>query len=181
MISIYDVYKYYKRAEVMYKNKPYKEPKNIEKSLNRLSDENKEIIQTLSDYFNTKWYSINPELYFLSGFRLWKSFSWSMALRREVIKKYISSDKTYKRKPYTAHESTEYIKRKYGDIKTYCELKDGKISQPVVDYMRSTISGLLLYYLIDKGYLKLTEQDSLYIMYIDDDKYKELSQSIKGV
>lgn len=182
MIDIISVYNFYKKAESKCKNKPYKEPKNFELVWNRLSDDNKQIIQTLSDYFNTKWYNINPELYFLSGFKKWKSFNWSMSLRKEVMQKYISSDKSRKRNDdinNNIKESIEYIKENYDSIFYYCEVVYGNLSAPVIDYLRSKISGALLYWLISNKYLILTEQDNSYIMHLmNNEKYKEMVKSI---
>lgn len=168
-----DVYRLFKKAESKYKNKPYREVKN----LNRLSDDNKEIIETLKDYFNTKWYNINPELYFLAGFKKWKSFNLSMSLRKEVMQKYISSDKTRKRKDPDIDDiqkAVEYIKENNDSIFYYCEMVHGNLSTPVIDYLRSKIPGVLLYWLINKKYLILTEQDNSCIMHLmNNDKYKE--------
>ena len=169
MIDVYDVYKYYKKAESKYKNKPYK-IKDMERVFNKLNDDNKETIQTLSDYFNTKWFNVNPELYFLAGFKTWKSFNWTMTLRPDVMKKYIANDKTRKRsKKYDIKESIEWIKEKYGSVKKYCDLKDGNVSQPIIDYMRSKMPGILVSYLINKKILTLTEQDNSYIMYLNNE------------
>lgn len=173
MIDMIDVYRLFKKAESKYKNKPYREVKN----LNRLSDDNKEIIEVLRDYFNTKWYNINPELYFLAGFKKWKSFNLSKSLRKEVMQKYISSDKSRKRKDVNnddIKEAIEYIKENYDSIFYYCETSYGNLSTPVIDYLRSKIPGILLYWLIINKYLILTEQDNSCIMHImNNDKYKE--------
>lgn len=179
MIDKYEVLRCYKKAESKYKNKGYKEPKDIEKTWDKLSDEKKEIIQTLSNYFNTKWYNINPEMYFLSGFKKWKSFNWSMTLRKDLMKIYISSDKSKKRNDDNIQESIDYIKTNYISIKEYCKIKDGNRSKPVIDYMRSKISGLLLFYLIDKNYLRLTEDDNSYIMCLENERYKDLMRQIR--
>jgi hypothetical protein len=71
-----------------------------------------------------------------------------MSLRKEVIQKYISNDKSRKRNDdinNNIKESIKYIKDNYNNIQEYCKLVDGNLSAPVIDYMRSKISGALLY------------------------------------
>ncbi len=170
MLTISDVYISFKRAEALVKGKTFKEPSNFSGIWNKMSVENREIVTTLSNHFNTKWSSIDPEGYFLAGFKLWKSFKWDMALRKDIIQKYIQIDKTKKRNISDTLDNIEndihYIISSFKSINNYCEHIQGNVSLPIMDYVKRKITGTTLFLLNKKGYIQFTEHDRIYILYL---------------
>ena len=169
MITDYDVYVAFRKAQAFSKNKPYRLPKNWDVFKNsRLSDKNLQFLQTITDYFNTKWSNISIDKYMECGFELFKNFSYHQFLKRNVIDLYIEKDKIRKRiikqKKSDIRKSFEHIKslnlspiKNYSVLETYCKLKDNQQKKIIKDYLLNKIDPVLFVYCLYYKFFQLTD------------------------
>ncbi len=158
------LYQIFKKKESLYKNKNMGVPQN----LNKLSVKNFKKLQKISDYFNTIWQNIDPELYIKLGFEKWKSFNLDKLDNPDLFQKYKSVDKLWKMGYNKIDEdvlkkSISYIKNQ----KNY--FNDEIIKQPIKDYIKNKIDPIFLCYLIEQKYIILTgEEKSLLSYFLND-------------
>jgi len=165
MLTVEDVYIMFRRAQARAYNRPYRLPKDFNQWLARSKSNIRENLETITKFFNTKWQNINPEDYFSIGFSLWKKFSYHQFLNPLIIRAYVERDKLKKRTTIGCKadilRSLKFIKNTYGDIslKEYSNIWDGKIRQPVTDFLKNKIGKYIIAYMINKKYLILEDNE----------------------
>jgi hypothetical protein len=135
-----------------------------------MTKENKLQLDTLVDYFNTKWQNVDPETYMSIGFELFKlRFTYRQFLNKKILLHYIQKDKIIKREigltQEQIKESVDFIKRYViGDsigskLLRYCSMKDGMMSLPVKHYLENKISKAFIAFIMWYGYYTPTEDE----------------------
>lgn len=197
MYTTWDIYCTFRKVQAQYAGRGYRLPKDWEKFLNeKLNVTSRENLQKLTDYFNTKWYNISPEKYFEAGFDLYKNFTYKDFFDKKIIKTYISNDKDKKRELniskqgiinsikhvyyLLSDEDTESIYN-MGFLRYYARMSfDGYMRQPIKDYLDNKITSLFLVWLINKGYIRLTEEERSILPYIVEN-YRTLKFRIEEI
>lgn len=193
MYTTWDIYCIFRKSQAMSKNRGYRLPKdwNIhwENKLNKTARDN---IQIITDYFNTKWCDISPEMYFEAGFDVYKSFSYHQFLNRKVIEMYKRKDKNKKRNTdvnkKTIIQSLKHVinsiedkekLEKFGVLRHYCRIYINTYTRkPIKDYIDNKISAPFLVWLISEGYVSLTDEERSVIPYIINN-YRDILSGLK--
>lgn len=181
-----EVYLCYMRSKAKFNNRGYREPKDIDLTLEKLRQKNQKNYDNLiklSNWFNTKWSNINIEKYFECGFLLWKNFSYHQFFNDKVIQLYKQKDRI--QKFHTEINKKELLKsfkfiKKYckndkiSSLKEYCNLKDQNYSICINHYIQNKIDTYSLVYFILKKYLVLNvyERDKLVSVINNITQYK---------
>jgi len=191
MITEEDVYTSYKKARSLIQGKPYKLPKDWEKHFTtKLSLQQQETIIKATGYFNTTWSNINIDEYMITGFELFKTFSYHSLLNPKILAMYIEKDKQKKRRISISKEliikSFDRIKERmekqkildgYTKLQTYCKLREGDRKVILFDYIKNLIDPLIVVYCIYYKYLQLSDTDKEYVYNIST-RYRELLEKM---
>ena len=69
MITEQDTYTYFRQSQSRFISRPYRLPKDFDKFFNtRLAAKNKEALEIITKWFNTKWSNIDCAKFFDCGF-----------------------------------------------------------------------------------------------------------------
>jgi hypothetical protein len=177
-----DIYIAFRKAQADASNRGYRIPKNFEKHMEtKMSAKNREALLLSTKYFNTKWNNINIDRFFECGFEIFKSFSYMQFFNQKVLNLYKVKDKNLKREMDVNKKdllkSFKWVKHWISknevlDLRGYCRLRDGSRSQVVEHYLHNHIDKYFVVQMIDKGYLKLTDEDRALVPYIVE-QYRE--------
>lgn len=185
MYSTWDIYSTFLKVQANHYNRGYRLPKDWDKHWNeKLSKSKKESLQTITDFFNTKWADISPELYFEAGFSTFKRFEYKYFIDRRVIKTYIRKDKEKKRNIEVTKkslvDSTKYVLSKISSaefsdpLRYYCSIQYNKMMrQPIKDYIDNNISGGFIIFLMSEKILMPTDEEMGLMPYITEN-YREV-------
>jgi len=177
MYTASDIYIKFKEIEGIYKNIP-----SVSYSgMGKLSNENRNKLQKIADYFNTIWQNIDIDEYLKVGFENWKSFNINKIDDDRIIEKYKRKDKK-KRINYDVISNNEilksidYIKQNYENIINYCD-DNNFVRRPVQDYIYGKIDVIVLIFLIENKYLHMIgSEEKMFLSYVYDNyeiiKYK---------
>lgn len=192
MISEYDVYCSFRRAQAISKDRGYRIPKNWDDFLGKMNHKNAEWLYKMMSYFNTTYSNIDLDEYMKCGFELWKGFTYKHFCDGKIIDLYIQKDKIKKRKMTSSRESidksfayvnnhldnsTIHCMRNYTKLHNYCKLRDGQIRRIIKAYNSNDIDSMLLVYCIHKGYIDLIDDERSLIPYIVP-RYRELRENM---
>ncbi|MFW6002321.1 MAG: hypothetical protein ACOCQD_03190 [archaeon] len=174
MYTAGDIYVKFKEIEGIHKSIP-----SVSYSgMNRLSEENRNKLQKMADYFNTIWQNIDIDNYLKIGFDMWKSFNINKIDDPRIIQKYKRLDK--KRKINFEDisnddiiKSINYIKKNYSDPMNYCN-DSNFIRTPVNDYVTGKIDAIMLMFLIEKKYLSSLQEEEKMMVYYFVDNYESI-------
>ncbi len=178
MITEKDIWYSYQKAKG--KDIEYPSDKKWESTYNKLSEVNKENINTLAVYLNTKWQNIDLDKYMETGFYLWKSFSYKHFLDQRLIDKYRQFDKSSKRRKATnsdLKESIKFILYNRYPLDYYGSLEEDGFSLPINDYLHGKISDVIVVYMMEKGYLDI-KQEMGFIPYIIE-RYEQIQNQVQ--
>jgi len=177
-----DIYVAFRKAQAEASNRGFRIPKDFEKHMEtKMSTKNREALLLSTKYFNTKWNNINIDMFFECGFEIFKSFTYLQFFNQKVLNLYKVRDKNHKREMEVSKkgllDSLKWVKQWISkndvlDLKGYCRLRDGSRSQIVEHYLHNHIDKYFVVQMIDKGYLKLTDEDRALIPYIVE-QYRE--------
>ena len=145
-----EIYEHYLNAKETHTNK---KPRKL-----KLTPKNEEIINNITDYFNTKWQNVNPYEYFLIGLSLFKSFNYNMFFHDDIIKTYIQNQKINKRKSFDINKfkhSIDFMKQ----IDDYLLQKDNYTYIFVNDYIQNKIDKYAIVYML--SFLSYQEQNKI--------------------
>jgi len=171
MHTNYDIYKIFRKCQGDTKGSGYRLPKDWESHYkNKMTSENKLVLDTITSFFNTKWNNIDPETYFNLGFELFgMRFTYRKFLDRKTMLHYIQNDKMMKREIGLIHDdikkSVDFVKNFIGDqqvgskLVQYCSMKDGMLGLPVKNYLDNKISKSFIVLLMWHGYYYATEDE----------------------
>ena len=102
MITDFDVYKSFRKAQANANNRGYKIPRDFDDFLEKMNSNNREWLQRTTIYFNTSYRNIDIDKYMECGFEIWKSFTYKNFLHEKIMVLYISKDKARKRQKEVA-------------------------------------------------------------------------------
>lgn len=166
MYTTWDIYCKFRKAQAQYHNRGYRLPRDwSDYQKNKMGKTDLESLQTLTDYFNTKWNNIDVDMYMESGFDVLKSFNYKYFLDKRVIKKYITKDKAIK---YKSHDIKQllikdamYVKENWTDnIQLYINQVTPNNRRLVIhDYIKNNITAQFIVFLIRCGWLSLTDDE----------------------
>jgi len=182
-LSIETVYVAFRQAQSEFKGRPYVLPKDFDSFFkNRISEKNRENLKLITGFFNTKWKEIDPQKYFECGFELYKSFSYHMFFKPNIINLYKQRDKILKRDLQNCKkgicDSIKFLKpfmKKYNmdNLAKYCRVKINNRSLPVKHYLENKIDKFFIVYLIKSGYLILEDDDLAMMPYVSEN-YRDI-------
>jgi hypothetical protein len=165
MITKSDVYISYIISRAKFFNRGYRLPKDIDNHITKMVDKNKDNINYLELWFNTKWNSIDVNRYFDIGFELFgKGFSYHKFLDKKILAQYIVKDKLIKHNRDDQlskfQKSVNYVKgitdkSKISQIKLYCMGITARTKRPIYDYTYNHIDALFLTYIIYVKYFHI--------------------------
>lgn len=190
MITRFDVYVAYRKAKANHDNKGFRLPNDWNEYLTKkMKPQNREFLEKLTGYFNTTFSNIDIDKYMECGFQLWKTFSYHMFLRRNIIDLYKEQDKRRKRQIKIDMEridtSMDFIKERVGDkkingynlLQVYCKIKEGAMRLIVSDYLKNDVDPLIFVYCIYYKYIKLTDIEREYCYNVVN-RYRDLLEQM---
>ena len=194
MYTVWDIYKIFRKVQAEVNNRGYRLPKDWSYHWNnKFTKTQRENLQNITNYFNTKWQDIDPHRYFEAGFEVLKNFSYHSFFNKKVLEMYKRRDKLDKRKleinkekivnniKYVLKEIENDERRdKLGPLRTYCRIRDGEMSKPVKDYINNKIDTPFLTWLIYERYLVLTETEKSLIPLVINN-YRDLVAEIRSI
>jgi hypothetical protein len=178
MFLPFDIYLIYRRCQGRFRNSGYRLPKDWDTHFEtKMIKENKNMLQILTGYFNTKWKDIDPEKYFTIGFELYGNrFSYRKFIDRKIILHYIQRDKLEKREigeiTDDIKESVKFVDKfvtessKISKLLRYCSMKDGYLALPVIHYLDNKISKAFIVLLIKYGLFFPSDDEKAKIPYV---------------
>ncbi len=195
MISEEDVYIQYRHAKSLQSGKGYRLPKQWDEYFTtKMTAKNREYLTRATGHFNTTWSNIDVATYMECGCELYKTFSYHMFLKPQILTHYIEKDKQKKRRIKVNHDSIDdsidYINDflssnmtigvyppDYTDLQIYCKIKNDNQKQIVSDYLKNKIDPLLLAYCLYYKYLKLTDIEREYCYNVIN-RYRDILEHV---
>lgn len=189
----YQIYCAFRRAQSLSKGTPYRLPKDWSKQQDKMSEQNLNALERTAGYFNTTYSNVDLEEYMNCGFELYKGFTYTQLLKKEVIQHYITKDKSRKRQITSSKDTIdntfsfieEYMSDKtshngYGKLQSFCKFRSGEIREVINFYNRGNIDQITLVYCINKRYITLSDDEKAISPYIVQ-RYRELLESLKDL
>ncbi len=193
MITEFDVYAAFRRAQANANDRGYRLPKNWNSFKERMNKKNSEWLYKATVYFNTTYSNVNIDEYMACGFELWKGFTYKHFCDPRVIELYIQKDKIKKRKLSSSKEEIEnsfsfisnYLNEKpsrpgYTQLQNFCKFRNGEVREIINMYNRSKVDSLTVTYCILKRYIVLTDDERALVPYISQ-RYRELVENLQPV
>ena len=174
-MEIEDVYRYFQRAKSIVSGRGYKFPKDFQGSLAKMSDPNRAALYKITDYFNTKWHNVVPDVYFACGFEMIPKFTYIKFFDPRIMKLYIHKDKNKKRDTELTKKSlissAKYVKNfmvinNINSFVLYCNCRQENKCLPVIHYLSNNIDGYFLTWLLYSQLVNLSEDEKSLIPYI---------------
>jgi len=179
MLNEREVYVAFRVAQGKYFDRPFRLPKVWDVFFNKMEKKNKECLELITKFFNTKWQNIDPEVYFRTGFEVYRSgFTYTKFFDKILLKHYITKDKVEKINTTSIFDdfekSAKYVDSiieggKTSKIIRYANRLDGVQPVAVSDYIKNRIGKFFLIYLVEKGFITLTHNQMLQIPYVTTD------------
>jgi hypothetical protein len=182
MYEIKDIYYYFRKAQAESNNRGFRIPKDFEKHLkNKMSKKNVEALDLCTKYFNTKWQNIDPYLYFVCGFEIFKNFTYTQFFNPKVINLYKIRDKIKKRDLNEIKTSIlksskfvlSFMKENNITLIKYCYFSKNNRKIIIEHYLKNNICKFFISLLIKKGFLVLDDSDMVLIPYVSE-QYREI-------
>jgi hypothetical protein len=190
MHNIDDIYVEFRKSQAKFHNRPYRIPKDMEKTYAKMSPKNFASLKKITEMFSTCYHNINPEVYFDCGFQLYKNrFSYAKFFDTKIMKIYIIKDKNTKREVEISKkaiiDSLKYIINWIGIARNkripllaqYCSMYDTGQLAPIKHYNMYKIDKYFLVWLMRDGYFRLEDNMKVDIPIIVDN-YRNLSYDV---
>lgn len=192
MYTTWDIYCIFRKVQ---SKGVYRLPKDWNKHFNnKFGDKQKDCLQKITDYFNTKWQNINPDRYFEVGFQIFKNFNYNQFFDKKIIEMYKRFDKLEKRNievnkkniienvKYVLTQVEECDKLKiWGPLKYYCRIRDSNyISKPINDYINNYISTVFLTWIIYERMFTLNDIEISIIPYVIEN-YRDVVAQLRDM
>lgn len=193
MITEFDVYAAFRRAQADANGRGYRLPKDWTAFQAKMTKQNAEWLYKAMVYFNTTYNNVNLDQYMACGFELWKGFTYKHFCDSRVIGLYIEKDKIKKRKMESSFDvidrSFDYIvsymsdkpKRPgYSQLQNFCKLRDGEVRTIINTYNRNEIDTMTMMYCLVKRFIIMSDDERVLMPYISQ-RYRELQENLKDV
>ena len=170
----YNVYCAFRKAQSLAKGKAYRLPKCWDTfKQNRMSVKNRDSLDLITGYFSTKWSNIDIDTYMECGFDIYKTFSYHMFFKQNILDLYIERDKQKKRRIKASKEDIDLsfdlvndtLKELkvsvdgYNNLQLYCKLHIDNQKTVVHDYLMNRIDPITFIYCIYYKYITLKDED----------------------
>jgi hypothetical protein len=194
MITDFDVYAAFRRAQANAKGTGYRLPKDWEKfKTTKMTEFNYDCLYKTMVHFNTTLSNVDMDRYFACGFELWKGFTYKHFLDKKILNLYMQYDKQKKRRMQSSEDDidksfqfiTAYLKTQphrdgYSQLHNFCKFREGEVRFCINTYLKGDIDTMTLTYCIYKRYLSLTDDERALVPYIQQ-RYRELSENMQDV
>lgn len=185
--GIQETYRAFRKAQAFHFSRGYRMPKDFEVHFEKMSEVHKRALIKATQWFATKWSNINPYEYFLCGFELYKTFSYHMFFKKNIIKLYIEKDKNGKRKVETTKQGLiksamfvkEWMKENGKTFNEYMRERDGNQRVVIDHYLKNKIDSAFMVFMIRKG-MMMDDQDRSYIPYIQE-RYRKINFALNDL
>lgn len=184
MLTEFDIYVAFRKAQSNALNRPFRLPKDWDKHFNdKMTPEQRESLRKMSRYLLTYWTNIDINRYFKYAFEVKKTFTYKDFFNEQFIKYYIHKDKNLKRNvdefKKNSIDKAKWLKNyltenNISSLKEYSNINCNYISLPIEHFLKGYINIHLLTYLIIKKYLKVSDENSIYLT-----DYMPLMRNIK--
>lgn len=193
MITEFDVYAAFRRAQADANGRGYRLPKDWPAFQAKMTKQNGEWLYKAMVHFNTIHNNVNLDQYMACGFELWKGFTYKHFSDSRVIGLYIEKDKIKKRKMQSTIDEIDksfefmvgYLSDKpkrpgYTQLQNICKLRDGEVRTIINMYNRNEVDTTTIVYCLTKQYLIMTDDERALMPYISQ-RFRELSENLKDV
>lgn len=193
MITEFDVYYAFRKAQSLAKDRGFRIPKDWDKFLEKMNKKNAEWLYRAMVHFNTTYSNIDIDEYMACGFTLWKGFTYKHFCDPKILELYIQLDKIKKRKLDVSHHEIEKsfsvikhylnsqpLRSGYTQLQSFCKFRDGEVRIIINKYNQNEIDPLTLVYCISKSYVVLTDDERALMPYISQ-RYRELNENLQPV
>lgn len=186
--KIKEIYLQFRKAQSFAKNRGYRMPKDFEKHFNeKMAEVNRKALIKVTGWFLTKWQNIDPYTYFLCGFELFSSFSYTTFFNEKIILLYIRKDKNNKRDINTTKKglikSAKFVKTWMNEnnktLSQYIHTREENLRVAIDHYLKNKIDASFFVFLIKKG-MQLTDEDRSLIPYIQE-KYRKIYFALNDI
>ena len=182
-----EIYLKFRSAQSQFFGRPYKIPNDLDIFVKtKLTNKNRECLELITGYFNTKFRNIEPDRYFQYGFNLFgKSFSYVKFFDKRLFDYYVMKDKIQKRDTDLSKQllvkSAKFVlmwmknqaqSPQVSLISQYCWLKDDGIKAPIRHFQLGYIDKYFLSMLILYGFIIL-DNDDRYLVPLISERYRE--------
>lgn len=191
MVTEYDVYCAFRRAQANANDRGFRIPKDWDAFLLKMNKKNAEWLYKMMVHFNTTYSNIDIDEYMNCGFALWKTFTYKHFCDQKIIDLYIQRDKIKKRRMETTKEEIEKtfdyiqtylndkpIRQGYSQLQNFCKFRDGEVRIIINKYNQNVVDSLTLVYCLYKRYLVLSDDERAIIPYINQ-RYRELCENLQ--
>lgn len=194
MITDYDVYVAFRKAQGNANGRGFRLPKNWEEFRHRkMSEVNRTQLDKAALYFNTTYSNIDIDMYMACGFEIWKGFTYAKFLHQKVIDLYIHKDKVKKRSLEVTHREVETTfnnihdwlqgqpeRPGYTQLQNFCKFRAGEVRIIINMYVQGKIDVMTLAYCVNRNYINLTDDERALSPYLVQ-RYRDLLEYLEDV
>lgn len=193
MITEYDVYYAFRKAQSLSNDRGFRIPKNWEAFKAKMNENNRQWLREACMYFNTTYSNVDLDKYMMCGFEIWKGFSYKHFTHKKVIDLYIHKDKVAKRKLEVSRREIETtfnfisdelrdkpLRPGYNQLQNYCKFRTGETRNIINTYVQGKIDIMTLAYCVNRKYLILTDDERAMSPYLVQ-RYRELMENLQDV
>jgi hypothetical protein len=195
MITEFDTYAAFRRAQANNKGTGFRLPKDWEKHrTTRMTVFNQEALYKMTVHFNTTLSNIDMDKYMKCGFEVYGTkFSYKNFCDQKILNLYMTHDKNRKRRMIASKDEIDatfkFLKREmgvkprrdgYGQLQSFCKFRDGEVKFIINTYLKGKVDTMTLTYCIYKRYLSLTDDERALTPYVAD-RYRELVENMQEV
>ena len=193
MITEYDVYYAFRKAQSLSNDRGFRIPKDWEAFKAKMNENNRQWLREAAMYFNTTYSNVDLDRYMMCGFEIWKGFSYKHFTHKKVIDLYIHQDKVTKRKLEVSRREIETtfnfisdelqgkpLRPGYNQLQNYCKFRTGETRNIINTYVQGKIDIMTLAYCVNRKYLILTDDERAMSPYLVQ-RYRELMENLQDV
>jgi hypothetical protein len=193
MITEYNVYYAFRRAQSLAKDRGFRMPKDWDAFKVKMNPHNAQWLKEAAMYFNTTYSNVDLCKYMECGFEIWKGFTYKHFTDKKVIDLYIHKDKVTKRKLEVSRREIEttfntiadYMVGKerrpgYNQLQNYCKFRTGETRIIINTYVQGKIDIMTLAYCVNRKYIILTDDERAMSPYLVQ-RYRELMENLQDV
>jgi hypothetical protein len=191
MITEFDVYAAFRRAQANHKGTGYRLPKDWKKhSETKMTDFNRDKLYKMMVHFNTTYSNVDMDKYMACGFQIWSGFTYKHFCDQKIMNLYMQHDKQKKRQMQASVNDVDktfaYIATRlqslprrsgYSQLQNFCKFSDGEVKLCINTYLKGMMDTTTLVYCIYKRYINLTDDERALTPYISE-RYRELVENM---
>jgi hypothetical protein len=193
MVTEYDVYYAFRRAQSLAKDRGFRMPKDWDSFKLKMNPNNAQWLKEAAMYFTTTYSNVDLCKYMECGFEIWKGFTYKHFTDKKVIDLYIHKDKVTKWKlevtqreiETTFNTIADYMLDKpwregYTALQSFCKYRTGETRIIINTYVQGKIDIMTLAYCVYRKYIILTDDERALSPYLVQ-RYRELMENLQDV